>query len=516
MSVPSACGILLLLAVVTTAELKVKVIPNHVFPKNPTSRGLANPPLNEWAFAGSDVILTCEADGAPPDVRIHWWEFVTNEFSGQMVSDNNFIVPSHPNSARYSIIQTTSQHFHLQIRDVRIEDGGSYVCLDGNSAPPNVFRGQAELIVLQSNTNATTQVPANGIVIEGQNYTKSAFIQYKGGLTPTMTWTGPEPYREASVITDRDVFSGIAITCDRGMDGKQFVIQTNFTRPAAVPEGVADNAPTYNYVHTYQLMFVYWGPQNMYAVPAKPFYEVGDQITCYADAFPSPFYLWQHMGTLVNTNSQVYTVVPSDVDGTHIIRCQAQNLIQGFLYTQNLFYTIYVPAPTTTPTTPTTPPTTPAPAEANCDLLTGWWMSYSPNPYAEMFLTVAAGQTGRVTGFMRNDTDQQWVEIVGRTRTSDYSFLGMSAIWPYEVGVTGMAGECHKCFGVEVLMTAGNWRASFDSHTCGDGGTPSAHTSFEFYRVRIGPNRMHHPDFKVYRPTKEVSGALGLKHLKYD
>jgi len=84
---------------------------------------------------------------------------------------------------------------------------------------------------------------------------------------------------------------------------------------------------------------------------------------------------------------------------------------------------------------------------------------------------------------MRNHTDQQWVEIVGRTRTSDFAYVGLSAIWPYDVGITGLTGECHRCLGVEVILTAGVWRSSSDSSTCGDGGAPTPHTSYEFRRA---------------------------------
>jgi len=104
---------------------------------------------------------------------------------------------------------------------------------------------------------------------------------------------------------------------------------------------------------------------------------------------------------------------------------------------------------------------------------------------------------------------------VGRTRTSDFAYLGLTSIWPYEVGVTGMAAECHKCYGVEVMLTVGNWRSSTDSTQCGDGGTPGIHTGYEFYKIIAQPNRMHQPDFKVHNPTKQISGAFGIKHLKY-
>jgi len=432
---------------------------------------------------------------------------------GQLISDNEFLLPSHPNSARYTIVHNSPTEFFLEIRDVTLADGGSYVCLNGNSGPPEVFSGQAELIVLDTERpNCTTQVQDTGVVQEGQNYTTTCWIVYRGGFSPTMTWTGPEPYREATVVTPTDIFSGVAYTIDRGMDTRAFRCVTNFTEPAGVPEGVASNAPTYNYIHQFGQMFVYWGPKNMYAVPMRTNYEVGDQITCYADAHPTAFYLWQNMRDLENTNGQVYTIKASDLGHMNFsLRCQAQNLIQGFLMTGNLFIFINVP-PITPPTTApvTSPPTTPPPS-AGCTDLTGWWLS--EDPYAEMYIQVSQDMSGRVLGFMRNHTDQHWVEIIGRTRTSDFSLIGLTSIWPYEIGVTGMAAECHNCFGSEAIMTSGAWRSYTDSMVCGDGGTPAPHIGYVFNRVTIEPRSIHHPDFKIYEPTRLVSGRLGITHL---
>jgi len=509
--------VLLSLAVLSNAELKYKAIPQYVQPANPSSRTLAVFPSNIHAIVGDTVILTCVALEPPPASRINWYEFVTmGEFNPQLISDNNFIVPSHPNSARYTVIQESPTMFSLQIRNVTLADGGTYVCLNANSGPPFAYRGQAELITLASNPTCGTTVADDGVVLESTNYTKSCIIYYQGGLTPQFYWEGPEPYFVVTTPTESDVFTGLIFTADRGMDMRFFRCTCNFTAPIGSPSGVAGNAPLYTSIRQYTQMLVFWGPKNMYSVPSRPSFEVGDLITCYADAYPDPFYLWQNMRTLEFYYTQIYTVNADDVGFQTLLRCQAQNLIQGFLHTQQHFTEINVPAPTT-PTTPTTPSTPPTPApEADCDDLTGWWLSYSPNPYAELYLMVDQfGQTGRVTGFMRNHTDQQWVEVVGRTRTSDFAFLGLTSIWPYEMGVTGMSAECHQCYGVEVIMTVGNWRSSSDSLFCGHGGTPTTHTGYEFFRVGGIGNKIHQPDFKVYKPTKQISGAFGIKHLQY-
>jgi len=49
--------------------------------------------------------------------------------------------------------------------------------------------------------------------MELQNYTNECEIRYRGGFAPTLTWTGPEPYRgPVDIITETDVYTGIGYT----------------------------------------------------------------------------------------------------------------------------------------------------------------------------------------------------------------------------------------------------------------------------------------------------------------
>ena len=97
---------------------------------------------------------------------------------------------------------------------------------------------------------------------------------------------------------------------------------------------------------------------------------------------------------------------------------------------------LYSVAPSTIPTVPTT---TTQPLDAPCNDLSGWWQSYSP--YAELNLIVSNDGYGRVTGGLRNYTDQYTVEVAGRTRVSDYAYLGLSLIYPSNKGIVGLTGK---------------------------------------------------------------------------
>jgi len=78
--------------------------------------------------------------------RVLWNEFATNP-GGPIISDNRTIGPGHPNAARYSILGE-DPYFILEIRDLTLADGGTYLCQDINDVQSNLVRAYAELVVL--------------------------------------------------------------------------------------------------------------------------------------------------------------------------------------------------------------------------------------------------------------------------------------------------------------------------------------------------------------------------------
>jgi len=440
-----------------------------------------------------------------------WGEYITNP-GGSIISDNEFIL-AHPNANRYRIIRETPTIFHLEISDVRLDDGGKYLCQDTIAGPPELFRGEAELIVLESTPVCNTTAPPNNQVIEGQVYTIECRVNFNGVHAPQMSWTGPPPFDVAYPPPNpTTVWSGIQYIVNRTMDLRSFECLTNITNVPPTPDGVADNTPTWSYLHRAPQMFVYWGPKNLYAEPVKSEYEVGDQITCTADAFPEATYFWQNMRTLDQVYSRYYTVGIDMIGFNTTMRCMAQNIINGFVYSENLFHQVYLSAPTSpTTTTPTTPTTTYPPA-ADCTDLSGHWLASSPR--AELIVSVVpGGQIGEVEGLMKNNTDTIWVEVVGTTRKPDYAFLGLAMIWPFNDGVTGFSGECHRCNGVEMIIGNGMWRSRQDSVLCGHGGNPYAYEPFYFYRAGTVRSALDRQELDVYKPT-DISTRLGVNLKK--
>jgi hypothetical protein len=434
-----------------------------------------------------------------------WGEFITNS-GGSIISDNLQIL-AHPNSDRYSIVHPSELEFHLEIRDIRLSDGGTYVCQDTLATPPN-HKGEADLIVLGSNPNCTNTAPSDGNVLEGQSYTIECTVNYQGGYAPTMTWTGPAPFSTGGSTTPTSVWAGVAYVVNRTMDTRSFECLTNFTSLPALPPNVASNVPSYSNLYRAPQIFVFWGPKNLYAEPIKPYYVVGENITCTADAFPPATYSWQNMRTLQIYAGRVFTITPDMVGFNQTLRCEAKNTIQGFVYSDNLFVVAFVPTPTTATTPPSTQPTTTYPLVSNCNDLSGHWRS--DNPYAEMILDlVDGGQIGEIIGIVKNETSTTWVEVVGTTRKNDFAYLGLSAIWPLDQGVTGWSGECHRCSGEEVILLDGMWRSIADSTSCGEGSRPVPRQAYELRRVGSTATALGKESLKVYKPTN-VSKRLGV------
>jgi hypothetical protein len=497
------CLLLVLIACgdATSSSVKVRSLTGQ------TRRGLTASPLNTAALVGDTVVFKCEVDPPPPDARIIWSEHISFE-QGSTISENENIL-SHPNSARYTIIHNTPNQFDLQIRDLQLSDGGRYACTDTVAAQPNIRRGEAQLIVFENEPNCTNTAPSDGIAVEKQNHTIECVATYQGSMAPDMRWTGPGDYIVGGSNNPPTVWSGVAYTVDRGMANKRFECETYFKEPGPQPEGIADNAPTFSHIYRAPTIFVYWGPAGTYADPLKSVYQVGDTLTCYTDAYPEANYRWQNMRTLEETVGAVFTF-PESLAGTNqSMRCQVQNVILGFVYYDNIFVASLVQGPTSATTTPTTPEVTTHPPVSNCNDFSGLWIS--DEPYAEMYLEMDPdGQVGEVTGIFKNRTDTTWVEVLGTVRRSDWSYIGLSAIWPLNDGITGLSGECHRCNGEEVIIGDGMIRAIAESSSCGEGSLPRIYEPYRFKRNKARSSAASLGPVSVYSPTN-ISKKLGVQ-----
>jgi len=458
------------------------------------------------------VTLKCSSNvvpGPPPGSRVQWIEYFSNDQSGSFISDNEVLL-EHPNKARYQIIHDSETQFDLEISMVGIGDAGTYVCEDTHAAVPDVTSAQAELIVLATTPNCSTTLPDNGNVIEGHIHSTQCAVQYKGTFSPQMMWTGPGPYTEVESVSPSAVFSSIQFTVSRTMDVGFHRCVTNFADVGPLPPNSASNTPDYTYPYQAQQMFVYWGPLNMTHYPQKDAYEVDDQIGCYADSRPTATYTWFNTRTSESILGNTFPVTSDFYGISTLMRCQAQNSINGQIYSNNIFVTINVPLPTTPPTTTTPTTTTTPPPEAPCADLTGSWTATNPN--AQMILYVnQSSELGQVVGTFKNDTDTFSVEMVGIADRENLGYVGLSVIWPFEDGITGHAGECHRCNGKEIIFLDSMWRSVEDNNDeCGNGGTPAPHLAYQFTRtgtLRDAQKEVHN----VWKPTRISTEVLGLK-----
>jgi hypothetical protein len=429
----------------------------------------------------STVVLRCVADSPLPAVRIIWTEFATTP-SGQSISDNRGIVPSHPNAARYAIIgDPGNDEFFLQITNVTYGDGGTYLCQDLQASPPTPYRGFAELVVLETEPRCSDYATGTGVVIDGQMYSAECEVRYKGNLAPHFEWFGPTGhFIQNGTRPPNSVWSWMAFTATREIDAQVFFHQANFTAFFALPD-YASNIPEYTHLHFGPRLDVSWPPDVITVTPIKPTYVLGDELICNADSKPPAQYQWQNMRTLQFPPPGPSFFVTADLVGfDQSMRCNAAVLIEGAFYTNDIFVNVSVPTPTTMPP-PTTPqPTTPPPADGPCRDLSGRWTA--TNPSADFCIDMDT--KGNIFLIIRNATDLFFVVGRGKTQYGDYKHIGFTAHWP-NTGVGGFAGECHSCYGTEVILMAGLYRNKHAHDICGESYGTGLTPLFVF--VRSGP-----------------------------
>lgn len=433
-------------------------------------------PINTVAVVGDSVELRCGIVNPLVAHSVQWTEFAYNP-NGNLISDNNDIL-GHPEAARYTIINDIDGHYNLRISNVVYEDGGVYLCQDVQTNPVLKRQHAAALTIVAPDSNCTSTIKENGIVLDLSYQTNDCILDYHGPIIPNMTWSGLGPFTQASVATDHSVWNGMQYEVTREMDTRAHqstVFFTGYFLP--VSANFADNVPDYVQVHQGPQMFVYWGPTALAASPIKVVYEAGDELTCTADAFPAATFLWQNLRT-----NQIFAGATIRIDESwrgynQSLRCEARNTIEGTIYSNNLFIPVDV-APLTTTTTPVpTTTTTPPPAIAPCRDLTGAWISTSPTR-ASLCVRLDLNNQGLLTGLLKNGTDTYWVDIVGRAQSNKFDQVGFNGIWPIGLGVSSFVGECHRCFGQEQLLV--NVISRTKGMPCGTIG-PTQYTSQYFF-----------------------------------
>jgi len=443
-------------------------------------------PINTVAEVASEITLTCGVAVPSTPHSVQWYEYAYTA-NGGMISDNGLIL-NHPQAFRYSINTTVPGHYDLHIRDVRLADGGNYMCIDTQASGDAKRQHYASLTVVQAEPNCTTSIKASGIVLDKSYQTNDCLLDYRGNIIPNISWSGISPFDQAYVSTDHNVWSGMQFNTTRNMNARAHQALTYFTNYfLPVPANTADNVPTYQKGHQGRQMFVYWGPTDIKATPIKVQYEPGDEITCTADAFPNATYNWANMRTLDVIAGPVIRIEESWRGFNQSLRCQALNEIEGTTYSANLFIAADVPALTTPPTTTTATTTTPPPAVSPCKDLTGGWESFSPTSGA-LCISLNLESYGLLNGLLRNHTDTYWVDIVGRAQSTRFDQVGFNGIWPANIGVSSFIGECHRCFGEEQLLV--NVISRSEGNTCGVPGRTQYTTQYLFTRsTRVGcPN----------------------------
>lgn len=435
-------------------------------------------------MTGMDVTFTCSAAvGGTP--RIQWKEFITiPEPDGNLISDGTLILPAHPNHERYSLDTSQPRQFDLTIHGVTLEDAGLYTCSDLSAPITDKKVHGAQLTVIDSKQVCLSTVPASGVGVEGTYYTYECTVPYRGNIAPNMRWSGPGTFGQAQSDNGVRVWNGMSFYADRIMTNQYWTSLTNFTDefiPDPSNPDRAENVPDYEDRYDTGRIQVNWPPKDMYADPVKPLneYDVGDQLECFADAFPSASYEWHNLRTNERITDSVL-IIPQAWEGfENPMRCDASNFINGFRYNREHHITVKVRLPPTTPTTTPATTTTPPPAVSQCFNLVGRWESTKPTP---AFMCLEVNQTtGNIHGVLRNSSNTYWIDLIGSTNVPGYDHASFTGIWALNQAVSTFIGECSRCHGVEHLIVSAISRSK-GGPPCGTPGQIFYSQEYEFLR----------------------------------
>lgn len=447
-------------------------------------------PTNQYARLQQTTAVMLKCQTTPESVstsQVQWWEYGTNP-SGAQISDQNVLLPSHPNVLRYFINTTLAGQFDLFIIQPEYVDGTYYQCIDASEAPPNTYRLGAQLVVIEGDPRCSTTL-LSSTVIEGDTYTMECNMTYNAtnGVDPLMTWTGPEPFIPAYNVGNNSVWSGIRFTVERTMDAQSYTCKTNFTQKGFELPDSDNTVPNYEYQWRSPQLLVNWPPKNMRYEPDLPSYSVGSTLVGFADAFPAATYYWQGLwGPAAGRtwNSQSFQI-DSSLIGNNTFRFHAENIISGIQYYNDIFPNIYVnPIPTTPSPGPSTTTTAP-PARANCGDLTGKWTS--TNPTAILCISVDYTTNGVISGTFKNGTDTYYSTVYGRIQLNTFDQGGFTLINGLGNGVFSFVLECQACFGVETMIVSSIQNSAQSIATCGSTGVSNVIPDYYFTRVSNKP-----------------------------
>lgn len=436
-------------------------------------------PLNVVVIEGGTVTLRCAVHNAGGPHSCMWTDYATNPGVGQPISDN-LNIGAHPERERYEIQHRDAAEYNLIIKNVKMTDGGHYLCQESQAPAHEKNRHSLSVTVLAASMNCTTSIGASGVVLDNSYQTNDCIIFSRGGIHPNLTWSGYGVFQQAYSNNGQLLWAGMHYNVTRNHDTRAHQCLLAFTGYFLPTDGdTADNIPEYSTVYQSRQQYVYWGPNGVDINPKKAQYEPGETLTCTSDAWPPATYLFQNMRT-----GQIYSGITMVLDSAWVgnnqsIRCEAKNMIEGTNYANQAFLAVDMPAPTTTTPPTTTPTTTFPPAVSECFDLTGAWVSTNPTT-GSLCVRIDNSAAGALTGLLKNHTDTYWVDLVGRVQANYFSQVGFNGIWPGTFGVSSFVGECHRCFGIEQLLI--NVVTRRKGTQCGTEGQTQFTTQYHFYR----------------------------------
>lgn len=304
-----------------------------------TSGALTESPSDMAVVMGNNIRLNCSTDGSSTDIS---WQYNAMSSLPLRIVLNCEVNPDV--ASLYAVETTETGQCNLIILSSNMQSAGTYTC-------QNVF-DQDSAVVVMLNSNATCSYSPTK-VIDGTIIRIMCELHYNGTQSPKMAWSVEDTgsaIKNATTSTYPTVVNSYIDVPVYAPTSRPFTCTVYF-----------DPNIDFRYVWTLPTIYVEYELRSVLTKTTVKYFE-NTLLTCLADGYPAPNYIWINEVTGVIVVNQSIEL-PSY--GFHHYTCEASNRISSGVTTilrTGVQLDLSPVWPQDCPTTSTTSTTTPSPS----------------------------------------------------------------------------------------------------------------------------------------------------------
>jgi len=252
-----------------------------IFIANVHSHSVNIHPKRSTGIVGGEVYINCEVEFGPNN-EMTW------DFNNVFVYINSGGEEYYPQGTSKYSVKITGLNFTLTVKDLRLEDGGEYMCTS--------FTSEAASFLVVLDTPSITINPSAPVDGETTKVTCEAGF---GG--PKKDLILPDHYPNMKMYLKDSLLNNMVTANDTSDAKKHYIISMTKdltvharmnARDITCEIGTAEPSLKHSSV---AILNVLYSVRDIYITPDQERYKVGDTITCIADGNPAAVYEWKEV-----------------------------------------------------------------------------------------------------------------------------------------------------------------------------------------------------------------------------